>query len=132
MARLGSSWPEHLRWPVYVGAATLFGAGLLLLAWGGLELGSSLSPFPRPVPRGRLMSAGPYRYARHPMYGGGVLFALGWALLFPSIIGVVLAVTLAVFLALKATREETWLSERYPGFDEYRRRVRRKLIPFVY
>ena len=66
------------------------------------------------------------------MYGGGVLFAFGWAVLFPSVISVVLAAALVVFLDLKATREEAWLSERYPGYDRYRRRVRRRLIPFIY
>ena len=131
-AALGRSWPERLRVPAHVAAAALIGLGLLLLVGGALQLGSSLSPFPRPSSGGRLTLSGPYRLSRHPMYGGGVLFASGWAVLFPSVISVVLAVALVVFLDLKATREEAWLSERYPGYDEYRRQVRRKLIPFVY
>jgi protein-S-isoprenylcysteine O-methyltransferase Ste14 len=131
-ATLGRSWPEHLRWPAHVAAATLISVGVALLVWGGFQLGSSLSPFPKPRSRGRLTSSGPYRLARHPMYGGGVLFAFGWAVSFPSVISVFLAVALAVFLDRKATREEVWLSEHYRGFDEYRRQVRRKLIPLVY
>ncbi len=131
-AAWGSAWPERLRFVADGIAATLMGLGLLLLVGGGLQLGSSLSPFPAPRARGRLITAGPYRFARHPMYGGGILFGFGWAILFASVTTAILAAALAVFVDRKASREEVWLLEHYPEYDEYRRRVRQKLIPFLY
>lgn len=111
----------------------LFVLGLLLLAWAGLRLGSSLTPFPAPRTDQRsVKTAGPYRLVRHPMYGGGILIALGWSIIFATVIGVVLTGVLAVFLDLKARREEAWLSERLDGYSVYRSRTPHKLIPFLY
>ena len=42
------------------------------------------------------------------------------------------AIVLAVFLDLKARREEAWLQERLDGYDDYRTRTPRKLVPFFY
>jgi protein-S-isoprenylcysteine O-methyltransferase Ste14 len=39
---------------------------------------------------------------------------------------------LAVFLDLKARREEAWLGERLDGYEAYRERTPRKLVPFIY
>ncbi len=39
---------------------------------------------------------------------------------------------LAVFLDAKSRREELWLVERVPGYEDYRRRTKRRLLPFVY
>jgi protein-S-isoprenylcysteine O-methyltransferase Ste14 len=68
---------------------------------------------------------------RHPIYTGLILGTLGWSLWRSSLLGVGLAVLLLVFFDLKSRREERWLTEAYPGYPEYRRRVR-KLIPFAY
>ncbi len=128
----GGAWPERLRVGAELAGAALIGFGAVLLVGGGLQLGASLSPFPKPRARGQLISSGLYRLARHPMYGGGILFAFGWSILFATWPGLVLAAAMAVFLDLKARREEAWLFERYPEYDAYRRQVRHKLIPFVY
>ncbi len=110
----------------------LFVLGLLLLAWAGLRLGSSLTPFPAPRTDQTVKTTGPYALVRHPMYGGGILIALGWSIIFATVVGLVLTVVLAVFLDLKARREEAWLGERLGGYTAYRLRTPRKLIPFLY
>ncbi len=76
--------------------------------------------------------SGPYALARHPMYGGVVLIALGWAISFASLLGLGLTIALALVLDLKARREEVWLGERYDDHDAYRKRTPRKLLPFIY
>ncbi len=105
------------------------GGGLLLTAI--LGLGSGLTPLPYPKEDGRLVQTGPYALVRHPMYGGGVLLAFGWALCTRSWLTLGYVAVLFVFLDVKSRREERWLVERYPGYAEYQRRVRR-LLPFVY
>jgi protein-S-isoprenylcysteine O-methyltransferase Ste14 len=112
--------------------AALLALGLLLLAWAGLRLGRSLTPFPAPRAQQDLTTTGPYALVRHPMYGGGILVALGWTILFATVVGLVLTVALAFFLDLKARREEAWLCERVDGYAAYRARTPRKLVPFVY
>jgi protein-S-isoprenylcysteine O-methyltransferase Ste14 len=115
---------------MYAGAALLLAGGALLLA-GGRALGPALTPLPSPRPDAPLVRSGPYRLVRHPIYAGVVLAAYGWALLVNGWLTLVYATVLFVFLDVKARREERWLVERFPGYREYMRRVRR-LVPFVY
>jgi protein-S-isoprenylcysteine O-methyltransferase Ste14 len=111
---------------------TLSALGLLLLGAGAVRLGSSLTPYPAPRSDGGLRVDGPYRLCRHPIYGGGILIALGWAIAFATPAGLALTAVLAVFLDLKATREEAWLTERVEGYEAYRERTRHRLLPFVW
>jgi protein-S-isoprenylcysteine O-methyltransferase Ste14 len=106
--------------------------GGVLVVLGGVQLGSSLTPFPAPRIGGDLSATGVYARARHPMYGGGILMALGWSIVFGSVVGLLLTVLLAVFFDLKARREEAWLVDHYPEYDAYRRRTPRKLLPWLY
>jgi protein-S-isoprenylcysteine O-methyltransferase Ste14 len=79
-----------------------------------------------------VISTGPYRLVRHPMYAGAVLtflatpFALGslWALLF--------AVPLGLVFGLRLLEEERYLSRNLPGYREYCQTVRHRLIPLVW
>ena len=116
---------------VSVAAGLLLLAGLGLLVWGALGLGSDLTPLPHPREGARLRETGPYRFVRHPMYSGAILLAFGWALWVHGWLTLGYAVLVVVLLEVKVRREERWLAETYPGYDAYRKRVR-KLIPFVY
>jgi protein-S-isoprenylcysteine O-methyltransferase Ste14 len=129
---VGGSSAAGGRAPVLAAGGLLLALGLLLAAWAGLRLGSSLTPFPAPRTGQHVKIGGPYALVRHPMYGGGIVAALGWSIIFGSVSSLVLTVALAVFLDLKARREEAWLRERLDGYDSYRKRTPRKLVPFVY
>jgi protein-S-isoprenylcysteine O-methyltransferase Ste14 len=131
-ALVGLGWPKGGEVPAYAVAAALIALGLVLLVAGGVQLGSSLTPYPAPVSHGELVAAGLYRKARHPMYGGGILVATGWSVLFGTVLGAVLTAALVLFFELKSRREEAWLAGHYPGYEEYRRRTRRRFLPFVY
>lgn len=120
--------------PAWSGAAgafsTAMGAALIvvggLLAYlGSKSLGPSFSPLPSPVDGGRLVDRGIYAGVRHPIYGGIMLGAFGWGLFTGSPLSLILAVGLVVVFVLKSLREEAWLIERYPDYEEYRRRTRR-------
>jgi protein-S-isoprenylcysteine O-methyltransferase Ste14 len=96
-----------------------------------VALGSSLTPFPRPHPRAQLREHGIYRLARHPVYGGLLLLALGWSLA-EAPLGLIPTTLLALVLQLKVQREEAWLVERYPEYDAYRARTPRRFVPWLY
>lgn len=127
-------WPPW-RFPdgpiVSVAAGLLLVTGLALLVWGTLSLGSSLTPLPHPKEGARLRETGPYRFVRHPMYGGVLLLAFGWALRVHGWLTLGYVVLAIFLLEVKVRREERWLTETYPDYDAYRKRVR-KFIPFVY
>ena len=131
-ALVGRSWPSALQPAAYAVGALLLTAGVALLAAGGLGLGPALTPFPAPRSGSELKTNGSYGLVRHPMYGGGILIALGWSTLFASLVGLALTAVLVVFAELKSRREELWLEQRYPDYAEYRRRTPHKFIPFLW
>ncbi len=132
-ALVGRGWSGGYGVAAYLVGGTLVAAGVLLLGWAGLTLGRSLTPFPAPRPGRRDVAAsGAYALVRHPMYGGLIAVALGWTIIFASAAGLGFTVLLAVFLDLKARREEAWLSESLGDYGAYRARTPRRLIPFVY
>ena len=131
-ALVGRGWPDELAVTAYAVGALLLLLGSLLLVAGGLRLGPSLTPMPKPRAGQELTTTGIYGLTRHPMYGGGLLFALGWSIVFGSVVGLVLTAVLVLFIELKSRREELWLAEHYPGYADYRRRTPRRFIPYLY
>lgn len=128
---LGPAWPDAA-WPWRVAAALAAGLpGLALGIGGGLALGRQLTPLPAPVAVGTLRDRGVYGLCRHPIYGGVVLLGLAWAFV-SSPLALAPAALVAVFLDLKRRVEERWLAERISDYEDYRHRVRRALIPYVW
>ena len=127
--RVGPTWP-YMNTFQFVGWALAIFA-ILLLAWSALNLGRSLTPFPRPVPNGELVTTGAYRFVRHPIYCGVIIGALGLSLATENWPRVALTGLLFLFFDLKARREEDWLQEKYPEYAKYKSRVK-KLVPWIY
>lgn len=113
-----------------MGGVLMTVGGVLLVA-GLVRLGRGLTPLPYPKDGTELVQTGPFALVRHPMYGGGLVLAVGWALLVQGWLTLGYVVALFVFLDMKSRREEEWLAERFPTYAAYQRRVR-KLIPFLY
>lgn len=130
-ARIGPTLPTFMLGPARWVGLGLFVLGGALLVAGAVRLGPNLTPFPKPLAGAKLVETGAYGLARHPIYGGGVLAVVGWALLHGGWLGLLAAALLAVFYDAKASREEQWLRARFPEYAAYRQRVR-KLIPFLY
>ena len=113
-------------WALVAAGGALAVAGLV-----GLQGGDALTAVPHPRDEARLVVNGAYRFARHPVYGGLVVAAVGWAATRGSFAALAGAALLLVFFDLKRRREEAWLEARFAGYAEYRARTRR-LIPWIY
>ena len=125
-------WPTNsaVRWLAPVGLVlALAGMGMGALAL--LNLGPSLTPYPRPKENATFVGHGMYRFVRHPIYSGILFTAGGWALYRQSTLILLYVLLLFVFFDIKSRREEQWLQEKYREYASYRQRVK-KLIPFVY
>jgi len=117
---------------VVVGAIAwaMIAVAVALGGWGMLSLGSGLTPLPLPNGQVELVTRGPYRWVRHPIYTAVVMGVAGIAILSRTPAALAIAVTLGLFLALKARWEEQHLSAAFPGYAEYAQRVGR-LVPGV-
>lgn len=106
-------------------------AGFVVLLWCVYEFYVSgkgtLAPWSPPK---HLVTRGPYRVSRNPMYVGVLLMLLGWALLFWSPVLATYAASMAALFHLRIVLgEEPWLARTHgEAWDEYRSRTPRWLI----
>jgi protein-S-isoprenylcysteine O-methyltransferase Ste14 len=104
--------------------------GLLLSTWASRTLGRSFTPFPVPRADARMVDSGPFRLVRHPTYGGALLLFTGISLAH-GLLGLIGTAALAIVWWKKSELEEQVLTARFPGYAEYRRRVRRRFVPWL-
>lgn len=80
----------------------------------------------------KVITTGPYRIVRHPMYAATVAFILGTPLLLGSWYGIPAGILPVLFLAWRARMEESALREALPGYEAYLAHVRYRLVPFLW
>jgi protein-S-isoprenylcysteine O-methyltransferase Ste14 len=112
------------------GMLALIAATLLYIRSLGY-LGNNYSPcFDAHLPF-RIVTHGPYRYIRHPLYLANILQGIGYALASGSL-WVLLLAAYGIFGIVRAiVREESYLGKAFPEYEHYRTKTSR-LIPFIY
>jgi protein-S-isoprenylcysteine O-methyltransferase Ste14 len=79
-----------------------------------------------------IASAGPYRYVRHPGYVGMLLFELAISSLLASWWAILAGAACALLIILRTALEDRTLQAELPGYAEYARQVRYRLLPGVW
>jgi protein-S-isoprenylcysteine O-methyltransferase Ste14 len=119
---------DFVRW---LGVA-LFAIGGALRLWPVYVLGHRFSGLVAIQPGHALVTTGIYSVIRHPSYLGLFVNALGWALVFRSVVGVLLALSTLVPLVGRIVAEERLLRSQFGSeYDAYRAGTSR-LIPGVW
>lgn len=80
----------------------------------------------------QVFEGGPYRLVRHPGYLGLVLWALGTPLLLRSAWSIGAALAAAAWIVLRTALEDATLRRELPGYDDYTRRTRYRLVPGIW
>jgi protein-S-isoprenylcysteine O-methyltransferase Ste14 len=78
------------------------------------------------------ITSGPYRYVRHPMYAGMLLMFWGIPLLLGSWWGLLLGVLTMILYIVRTALEDKTLQKELPGYIEYTRQTRYRLIPGIW
>jgi protein-S-isoprenylcysteine O-methyltransferase Ste14 len=125
-------WSPLPAWLEIVGAVILLCSFYLLFLT--FRENAYLSPVVRiQEERGHtVVSTGPYRYVRHPMYAAMLVFVVGTALLLGSGYGILLGLLFVVVLARRAVLEERTLRAKLHGYATYMTLVKYRLIPYVW
>jgi len=79
-----------------------------------------------------VVSTGPYALVRHPMYSGIIILLLATPVALGSWWAVLPALSYIPFIVLRIRNEEGVLSRELSGYEEYRRRVRYRLVLFLW
>jgi protein-S-isoprenylcysteine O-methyltransferase Ste14 len=80
----------------------------------------------------RVVSQGPYRWIRHPMYAGMVVYDVCVPLLLGSWWGLVVGSVMIALVFIRTALEDRTLQAELPGYAEYAQRVRYRLLPGIW
>jgi protein-S-isoprenylcysteine O-methyltransferase Ste14 len=78
------------------------------------------------------VTGGPYRFVRHPMYVGILFMSLGMPLLLGSWWAVIPGALNIILFFIRTSLEDKTLQAELPGYIEYTRQVRYRLIPGIW
>ena len=88
------------------------------------DLGSNLSPFPRPIVNGNLTTSGIYSFIRHPMYYSLILISFGFFITKLSFYHLFLKISLALIIKLMIILEEKYLNKKFKNYFIYTDKVK--------
>ena len=121
--------PKWAATPFWLGVEI---AGIALAVWAiAVMMESKINIAPAPRKNARLVTAGPYRLIRHPMYTSIVLALTPLIITHYDPLRAIILAVLYINLIFKMFFEESLLKEYFPGYRYYMKTTRR-MIPWVF
>jgi len=124
--------PEFPFWLILLGFI-LISLGYAFAVWALAENRFFFSVVVIQTDRGHVVcDSGPYRFVRHPGYAGTILSLFGIVLALGSVWTLIPAAVASIIAVIRTVLEDQTLQEELPGYRDYARRVRFRLIPGIY
>ena len=119
-------------WLIVIGFI-LISLGYAFAAWALAENRFFSSVVRIQTDRGHVVcDSGPYRFVRHPGYAGNILALFGIVLALNSVWTLIPAAVASIIAVIRTILEDRTLQEELPGYRDYARRVRYRLMPWIY
>ena len=117
--------------PALIGIGLLLlAAGLALAVWARVHLGRNWGMPMSEKADAELVTTGPYRHVRHPIYSGVILALVGSAAAL-GVAWLIVAAVLAGYFVYSATVEERTMARRFPATYPAYQRTTKMLVPFL-
>ena len=117
-------------------SVALAGDGLMVLGWLAIYFVFKENSFSSATielaPDQSVISTGPYALVRHPMYAGGLVMLLGIPIALGSWWGLFVIAAMIPALIWRLIDEEKFLARNLPGYVEYQKKLRYRLIPMIW
>ena len=126
---LGLGWTLPL-W-LKIAAQGLVLGGYLLSMWV-MDVNRYASRTIQVEPGQKVISDGPYRWIRHPMYFSGVIMTLPMPVALGSYVALPFFALFVPILVARLLNEEKVLRQELPGYDAYCQKTRFRLLPYVW
>ena len=124
--------PVFPLWLIVLGFL-LISFGYAFAAWALIENRFFSSVVRIQVDRGHVVcDSGPYRIVRHPGYAGNMLALPGMVLALSSMWTLIPVAVALIIAVIRTVLEDQTLQDELPGYRDYARRVRYRLIPGMY
>jgi protein-S-isoprenylcysteine O-methyltransferase Ste14 len=121
-------WTRDLSIAWHLAGAAVLAVGLGLPSWAMMTNAYIWSDVA--VQRGQTVcSSGPYRFVRHPAYAGVILQAVGVPILLGSLWALIPGIAAAACMIIATSSEDRTLQAELPGYQDYARHVRFRLVP---
>ncbi len=102
-----------------------------LMFWAIIAMKKSkLSILPEPAANATLITEGPYRFIRHPMYTAILLGSTGILIQQFTWLRLAILIALSITLYVKISWEEKMLSQKFDGYKNYMKQTKR-IMPFI-
>ena len=127
------AWTGQLPVPIVILAFGVMVASSTLTAWA-MRVNAFFSSHVRiQDDRGQtVVSAGPYRFVRHPGYTGAIIFNLAGPILLSSLPALFVGIAILLLFVVRTVLEDRMLQAGLTGYREYATKVRFRLVPFVW
>ena len=99
--------------------------GFIISVLAVLQLNKNLTVFPTPKSDSQLVTFGMYKFSRHPIYTGLILFTFGYAFFKVSLFKLIISSILLLLFYLKTNYEERKLLQKFPEYKKYKKKVNR-------
>ena len=80
----------------------------------------------------KVVSSGLYGIVRHPMYFATILLFIAMPLVLGSVISFIIFLAYPFIIALRIKNEEEVLTRELEGYEEYKKKVKFRMIPFIW
>jgi len=125
-------WTSLGDWSVVAGAL-LFAFGTFMITWAMLANTHFETTVRIQLDRHhQVTTSGPYAFVRHPGYVGASLWAISGPLIVGSLIALLPAVLATAVLVYRTSREDLTLQHELPGYTDYARHTRYRLLPGIW
>ena len=102
-----------------------------LMVWARVTFGRRSFHAAANPTAGGLVTTGPYRIIRHPIYTAACLFGWGPIVVHRSLVSVALGILLLLGALMRMICEEQLVKEKYPEYVEYAK-VTKRMVPFLF
>lgn len=124
------SWLEIPKWITYVGIV-LFLLAYIMYA-EVLRENAYLSRTIKVQENQKVIDTGLYGIVRHPMYSATIVLFLAMPLILGSLISFFIMLIYPFLIGYRAINEEKFLTKELEGYEEYTKKVKYRLIPFIW
>jgi protein-S-isoprenylcysteine O-methyltransferase Ste14 len=121
---------RHSLFAVLPGLVVVQVLAVILVIWARLTFGMRSLHFAANPTGGGLVTSGPYRFVRHPIYAAILFFVWAGVASRPTLLGVGLGLLVSAATAVRIVAEERLVTARYPEYVSYAARTKR-VIPFL-
>jgi protein-S-isoprenylcysteine O-methyltransferase Ste14 len=130
-ARFG--WTTNMPLTVYLASVLLYLLGQAIFLWARYTNNYFSSVVRIQTDRGQTVCKdGPYRYVRHPGYVGGFLFTISVGLMLGSWWASIPQVIAALMIIWRTAREDKTLQAELPGYADFTKETKYRLLPGVW